>query len=68
MIAILYTTGIKFSTRKGLRFRKMSLVSILEKASVKDIVPMSTAGKILKIKTFFVSTFLDKYSNIPVVL
>ena len=39
----------------------MFLVSTLEKGSAQNIFPVSTAGKTLKEKIFFVSTYIDKY-------
>ena len=40
----------------------MFLVSTLEKGSAQNIFPVSTAGKTLKEKIFFVSTYIDKYT------
>ena len=40
----------------------MFLVSTLEKGSAQNIFPVSTAGKTLKEKIFFVSTYIDKYN------
>lgn len=43
----------------------MFLVSTLEKGSAQNIFPVSTAGKTLKEKIFFVSTYIDKYNPPP---
>ena len=43
---------------------KITLVSTLKKALIQKLFSVSAAGKNLKEKIFFVSTFLDKYKDV----